>query len=36
VLGFAYLHRGLRRSVGALIVAAYLVFAATLAATAPR
>ena len=36
VVAFAYLHRGLRRRVGILIVTAYLVFAATLAATAPQ
>jgi cation:H+ antiporter len=36
VLVFAYAHRGLRRNVGALIVAAYVVFAVTLTATAPR
>ncbi len=36
VLGFAYIHRSLRRRVGALIVAAYVVFAATLTATASR
>jgi cation:H+ antiporter len=36
VVGFAYIHRGLRRSVGVLIVAAYVVFAVTLAATASR
>jgi cation:H+ antiporter len=36
VVGFAYLHRGLRRSVGALIVAAYIVFVATVVATASR
>jgi cation:H+ antiporter len=35
VLGFAYLHHGLRRRVGALIVVAYVVFAVTVAATAP-
>lgn len=36
VLGFAYIHGGLRRSVGVLIIAAYLVFVATVAATAPQ
>ncbi len=34
VLGFAYIHRGVRRGVGGLIVAAYVVFAATLTAAA--
>ncbi len=36
VVGFAYIHRGLRRSAGGLIIAAYLVFVATVAATAPQ
>ena len=36
VLGFAYLQRGLRPAAGALIVTAYLAFAATLAATGSR
>jgi cation:H+ antiporter len=36
VVGFAYLHRGLRRAVGALIVAAYVAFVATVIATASR
>jgi hypothetical protein len=34
VVGFAYIHRGLRRRIGVLIVAAYVVFAATLTVTA--
>jgi cation:H+ antiporter len=35
VLGLAYLHHGLRRRVGALIVVAYVVFAVTVVTTAP-
>jgi cation:H+ antiporter len=36
VIGFAYIRRGLPRSLGALILAAYAVFAVTVVATASR
>jgi Ca2+/Na+ antiporter len=36
VIGFAYIHRGLRRSVGALIVASYFGFVATVVATSSQ